>query len=88
MLDGYVPYLLTEKQKYTREIVPTYAKKIFMNKNVVTGDEFWIHSLKPQQQNSNRVWLVKDARRPCITKRSAGVKKVMYAIFFNTKRFL
>ena len=58
---------------------PRYDQIIFMS--VVVGDESWIHYFEPHRKIRNRVWLIKNARMPCI----ASAKKVMYAIFFTTK---
>ena len=85
----WAPDLLNEEQKYTHvrtahkllKRFPRYDQKLFMN--VVTYDESWMHYFEPHRKISNRVWLTKNARRPCIAKRITSVKKVMYAIFFT-----
>ena len=55
------------------------------NINVVTWGEAWIHFFELHRKISNRIWLTKDIRRPCIAKRIASMKNVMYAIFVTTK---
>ena len=62
---------------------PRYDQKIFMN--VVVGDKPWIHYTKPHRKISNRVWLTKNARRPCIATRITSAKHVVYTILFTTK---
>ena len=60
---------------------PRYDQEIFMN--VIVGDESWIHYFRPHQNISNRVWLTKNARRPCIATRITIAKNVMFTIFFH-----
>ena len=59
--------------------LPKYNQKKIMN--VMTGDESWIHFFKPYGKTSNQVWLTKDARRPCIAKRIANVKRLCMPYF-------
>ena len=64
---------------------PRYDQKIFMN--VVTGDESWIHYFDPHRFISNRVWLTKNARRPCIAiriTRTTSTKKGYVCHIFTT----
>ena len=40
---------------------------------------------EPQIRADNKQWKRKDLKRPCITKRTIGSKKMLYAIFFNSR---
>ena len=53
--------------------------------NVVVGNVSSIHCFEPHQKIRNRVWLINNARRPCIAPRITSAKKVMYALFLSTK---
>ena len=39
---------------------------------------------EPQRRAYNKQWKRKDLKRPCIAKRTISLKKMLYAIFFNS----
>ena len=39
---------------------------------------------EPQRRADNKQWKRKDKKRPCIAKRTISLKKILYAIFFNS----
>ena len=81
----WVPHLLTEEQKTqrlkcVRELLKTYKGcNSWINFNLPTGDETWVHMFEPQRRADNKQWKQKDKKRPCIAKRTVSSKK-MYAI--------
>ena len=87
----WVPHLLTEEQKTqrlkcARELLKTYkACNSRVISNLLTGDETWVHMFEPQRRADNKQWKRKDQKRPCIAKRTISSKKMLYAIFFNSK---
>ena len=62
---------------------PKYSKKAF--DNLVTGDETWVYFFESKRKCSNRIWAIKNTRRPSIAKRIRTVRKVLYVIFFVNK---
>lgn len=87
----WIPHLLTDDQKTARvsiackllKLYPEFQQRRFSN--VWTVDETWVHFFQPTRKCSNKIWATKNARRPSIAKRLTSVKKVMYAIFFNSR---
>ena len=88
----WVPHLLTEEQKTqrlkcARELLKTYKGcNSRVISNLLTGDETWVHIFEPQRRADNKQWNRKDQKRPCIVKRTISLKKLLYAIFFNSKK--
>ena len=86
----WVPHLLTEEQKTHRlkcaqELLKTYkCCNSQVISNLLTGDETWVHMFEPQRRAGNTQWMRKDQKRPCIAKRTISLKKILYAIFFNS----
>ena len=86
----WVPHLLTEEQKTqrlkcARELLKTYKGcNSWVISNLLTGDETWMHMLEPQRRAGNKQWKRKDQKHPCIAKRTISLKKMLYAIFFNS----
>ena len=86
----WVPHLLTEEQKTqrlkcARELLKTYKDcNSQVISNLLTGDETWVHMFEPQRRADNKQWKRKDKKRPCIAKRTISLKKMLYAIFFNS----
>ena len=86
----WVPHLLTEEQKKqrlkcARELLKTYKGcNSRVISNLLTGDETWVHMFEPQRRADNKQWKPKDQKRPCIAKRTISLKKMLYAIFFNS----
>ena len=81
--------MLTEEQKThlkcTQELLKTYKGcNSRVISNLLTGDETWVHMFEPQRRANNKQWKRKDQKRPCIAKRTISLKKMLYAIFFNS----
>ncbi len=77
--------MLTEENKqkrvtYSREILEILNKDY---KNIITGDETWIHSYTISSKEDNKVWLDKGSKRPQIVKTAQNSKKFMFCIFFT-----
>ena len=87
----WVPHLLTEEQKTqslkcARELLKTYKGcNSRVISNLLTGDETWVHMFEPQRRADNKQWKRKSEKRPCIAKRTISSKKMLYAIFFNSR---
>ena len=85
-----VPHLLTEEQKTqrlkcARELLKTYKGcNSWVISNLLTGDETWVHMFEPQRRADNKQWKQKDKKNPCVAKRTISLKKMLYAIFFNS----
>ena len=86
----WVHYLLTEEQKTqslkcARELLKTYKGcNSRVISNLLTGDETWVHMFEPQRRADDKQWKRKDQKRSCIAKRTISLKKMLYAIFFNS----
>ena len=86
----WVPHLLTEEQKTqclkcAKELLETYKGCISrVSSNLLIGDETWVHMFEPQRRADNKQCKRKDQKRPCIAKRAISLKKMLYAIFFNS----
>ena len=86
----WVPHLLTEEQKTqrlkcARELLKTYKGcNSWVISNLLTGAETWMHMFEPQRRADNKQLKRKDQTRPCIAKRTISLKKMLYAIFFNS----
>ena len=85
----WVPHLLTAEQKtslkWARELLKTYKGcNSRVISNLLTGDETWVHMFEPQRRANNKQWKQKDQKHPCIAKRTISLKKMLYAIFFNS----
>ena len=52
-------------------------------RELVIGDETWVHFFQPERKIKNQVWIGKNMRRPTIARRALTTKKVLYAIFVN-----
>ncbi len=81
----WIPHVLTEENKqkrvkYSQEILDTLNKGY---KNIVTGDETWIHSYTIPSKEDNKVWLEKGSNRPQIVKTAQNSRKYMFCIFFT-----
>ena len=50
----------------------------------MTGDETWVYIFEHQREMNNKIWAIRNARRPVTAKRTLIVKKVMLAVFFST----
>ena len=86
----WVPHLLAEEQKpqhlkCAQELLKTYKGcNSQVISNLLTGDETWVHMFELQRRADNKQWKWKDKKRPSIAKRTISLKKMLYAIFFNS----
>ena len=86
----WVPHLLTKEQKTqclkcARELLKTYKGcNSRVVSNLLTGDEIWVYMFEPQKRADNKQWKRKNKEYPCIAKRTKSLKKMLYAIFFNS----
>lgn len=72
-------------QRNYQNCVQKHNRKTF--DNLVTGSETLVYYFKPQHKSSNRIWTLKNAKRPSIN-RLQTVKKVLYFIFLTIKAML
>ena len=52
-------------------------------KNIITGDETWIHFYTVASKQANKVWLGHEENRPQIARTAQNSKKCMFCIFFS-----
>ncbi|CAJ0846648.1 8580_t:CDS:2, partial [Entrophospora sp. SA101] len=52
-------------------------------RNIITGDETWLHFFTVSSKDANKVWLSKGENRPQITRTAQNSKKRMFCIFFS-----
>ena len=77
-----IPHLITKEEKFAgvriaKQLLkqfPKYNDRSFAN--IITGNEMW---------EQNNIWATKGGKRPCITKRTMSIKKIMYVIFFTNQ---
>ncbi|XP_062578762.1 histone-lysine N-methyltransferase SETMAR-like [Saccostrea cucullata] len=87
----WVPHILTDEQKRVRveicrQLLEKYEHCDFRRLNeIVTGDETWIFFFEPEIKRNNKVWVTDVKDRPQIARHGRTVRKVMYAIFFDSK---
>ena len=62
---------------------PKFNQRTFSS--ISTVDETWVLFYQPNRKCSNKIWATKNVRRPSIAKRTTNMKKVMYAIFYNSR---
>ncbi len=83
----WIPHVLTEENKlkrveYSRKSLETLNKGY---KNIITGDETWLHSYTIASKEDNKVWLRKGANRLQIVRTAQSSKKYMFCIFFSAE---
>ncbi len=85
----WVPHILTEEQKEERVEVAEYLLQKYEGcderrlKEIVTGDETWVHFFDNETKEKNKVWVDKDGKTPTIVRRCVSTEKELYIIFFN-----
>lgn len=72
-------------QRNYQNCVQKHNRKTF--DNLVTGSETLVYYFQPQNKSSNRIWTLKNAKRPSIN-RLQTVKKVLYFISLTIKAML
>src|SRR5688572_14083215 len=65
-----VPHVLTEENKQKRVEISKRLLEYLDNgfRNIITGDETWIHFFTVSSKEANKVWLSKEENRPQITR--------------------
>lgn len=72
-------------QRNYQNCVQKHNRKTF--DNLITGSETLVYYFQPQNKSSNRIWTLKNAKRPSIN-RLQTVKKVLYFISLTIKAML
>ena len=86
----WIPHLLTPEQKRDRVKKACVLLSRFKNRDsyrlreVVTGDETWIYFFVPDNKLNNKMWVGENNERPVVACRSRSVRRVMYALFFDS----
>ena len=58
-----------------------------VKRNVVIGEETWVHYFESVRKASNKIWATKNRKRPVIAKRTLSAKQVLSANFFFGEGF-
>ena len=53
-------------------------------REVVTGNETWLYFFDPDNKLNNKMWVGENNERPVVARRSRSVRRVMYALFFDS----
>jgi len=86
----WIPHLLTNEQKRQRVKIASELLSRFKDKEerrlreIVTGDETWLYFFEPSNKENNKMWIGEVDERPKIARRSRTVRRVMYALFFDS----
>lgn len=86
----WIPHLLTPEQKRGRVEKASALLLKYKNKDprrikeVVTGDETWLYFFEPDNKENNKMWVGENNARPVIARRNRSVRRVMYALFFDS----
>jgi len=83
----WVPHVLTEEHRRKRIEVSKQLLQILEGgfKNIITGDETWIHFYATSTKEANKVWLKTEENRPQIARTAKNSKKCMFCIFFSVE---
>ena len=83
----WVPHVLNEEQRQKRVEVSKQLLQILEGgfKNIITGDETWIHFYTTSTKEANKVWLTAEENRPQIARTAKNSKKCMFCIFFSAE---
>lgn len=81
----WVPHVPTKTHRQKRVDVSRQLLQILEGgfRNIITGDETWIHYYITLNKEANKVWLTADEDRPQIAKTAINSKKCMFCIFFS-----
>lgn len=86
----WVPHILSDEQKRDRVMKSTELLRMYKDcdprrlREIVTGDETWVYFFEPENKENNKVWIGESDERPQIARRSRTVRRVMYALFFDS----
>ena len=89
----WVPHFLTESEKKARVEFCLDMKEKFRDgkadslREILTGDETWLHYYLPQRKEKSKVWISQDEPRPTKVRKILSSKKLMVAVFFNARGF-
>jgi histone-lysine N-methyltransferase SETMAR len=80
----WVPHVLTEENRQKRVDVSKELLRVLEGgfRNIITGDETWIHFYTTPSKEANKVWLTTEENRPQIARTAKNSKKCMFCIFF------
>ena len=83
----WVPHVLTDENKQkrvecSRQLLQTLEGGF---RNIITGDETWIHFYTTATKEANKVWLEHGENRPQIARTAQNSKKCMFCIFFSVE---
>jgi [histone H3]-lysine36 N-dimethyltransferase SETMAR len=83
----WIPHVLTDENRRKRVEVSKQLLQILESgfKNIITGDETWIHFYTVPSKESNKVWLKYGENRPQIARTAQNSKKRMFCIFFSAE---
>ena len=84
-------HLLTPEQKKDRVEKASVLLSRFKNRDsrrlreVAIGDETWLYFFfEPDNKLNNKMWVGENNERPVVARRSRSVRRVMYALFFDS----
>src|SRR5690349_11280368 len=83
----WIPHVLTEENKLRRVEVSKQLLRVLESgfRNIITGDETWIHFYTTSSKEANKVWLTTEENRPQIARTAQNSKKRMFCIFFSAE---
>ena len=90
----WIPHLLTPEQKKDHVEKASVLLSRFKNQDshhlreVVTGDETWLYFFEPVNKLNNKMWISENNECPVVACRSRSVRRVMYALFFDSDGIL
>nr|CAG8632453.1 2228_t:CDS:2 [Entrophospora candida] len=81
----WVPYTLTNENKQKQFKVSKQLFGYLENgfRNIITGDETWLHFFTVSSKDANEVWLSKGESWPQIIRIAQNSKKQIFCIFFS-----
>ncbi|CAH1764705.1 481_t:CDS:2 [Entrophospora sp. SA101] len=81
----WVPYALTNENKQKQFKVSKQLFGYLENgfRNIITGDETWLHFFTVSSKDANEVWLSKVESWPQIIRIAQNRKKQIFCIFFS-----
>ena len=50
----------------------------------MNGDETWLYFFELDNKLNNKMWIGENNERPMVARRSRSVRRVMYALFFDS----
>ena len=86
----WIPHLLTSEQKKDCVEKASVLLSRFKNwdsrhlREVVTGDQTCAYFFEPDNKLNNKMWVGENNERPMVARRSRSVRRVMYALFFDS----